>query len=528
MSAASTSNLSPLVGASSRGVRVGLFLVWLALVFWLAWHHVFWRDEVRAFTLALSGDGLIGMARSVQGEGHPILWYLALRLAHTIAPVREVLPAVGLAFGIAAAALFAARAPFRPVILATALFSGWMAYEYAVMARNYGIAALLVFVIADRMARGSRNGWTLGILLALLCNTNVPAVILAAGFLLFWLVELIAESGWRPNRAWAPWGIAATIALAGVILCFFEVYPPVNDAAVSPLAGRLTPRLVFAAVFNLGAPMSGLFPEWTWGSPNAALLLSALLLCSPFSLIRTPAGLLAALAVLPAMTLFFQFVYPGGARHHALYLVFLLALHWMVAKGRGGMWPARVTTPRGWLPGVAGASVIALLMIQVTILATIAIGIARGDVASRSRDLGELLARQGLGRAVVIADPDSDIEALPYYTPNPTWLVRERRYSAVSHFTAHQVLDLTLGDLLNTARALHRATGRPVVILSAPRIDPTAPAATWNEGYRGTFSSTPEQARAFLAATTRLASFAPATTDESYDVFLLKDGVTGS
>src|SRR5881227_1871597 len=98
--------MRPLLGgtatAGDRRYRLILFLAWLVLVSWLLSGHVFWRDEVRAFSLALSGSNVIEMLRNVHGEGHPALWYLILRGAHNLFPYREVLPVAGAVFGIGA------------------------------------------------------------------------------------------------------------------------------------------------------------------------------------------------------------------------------------------------------------------------------------------------------------------------------------------------------------------------------------------------------------------------------------------
>ena len=102
-----------------RWPRLGLFAAWLALAVWFASRHVFWRDEVRAFSLALAGDGLPAMLRGVQGEGHPAIWYLLLRVGHMIAPVREVLPAMAVLVAAAAMALLVFRSPLRLGIMCT-------------------------------------------------------------------------------------------------------------------------------------------------------------------------------------------------------------------------------------------------------------------------------------------------------------------------------------------------------------------------------------------------------------------------
>lgn len=517
-----SSPLTPLAAPTRDApVRIALFLGWLAVVAWLAAHHVFWRDEVRALNIALSGDGIPGMLRALQGEGHPALWYLLLRIAHDIVPVREVLPAVGLLIGIAAAALFAWRAPFRPLVIATVLFGAWFAQEYTVMARNYGISALLMFAIADRMAARRCSPLLFGVLLFLLCSTNVPSVLFAAGFLLFRLVEILRADGLRPSPALKGWVLAAGIAALGVLAAFFEVYPPWNDAAASTQAGTLSARGIAFAALNVAEPMSSLLPEWSWTLPGAALLLSILVIAAPFSLARSPAGFLAAILVLPALLLFFQLVYLGGYRHQALYIAFLLSLHWMVAAGLGGRW-----TPAGRsrVADVAGALFLLLLAIQVVPTAVLVAQGAHGIVPSRARELGALLHRPDLRQAVVIGEPDVMIEALSYYAPNPTWLVRERKWGRVVRFTWHAQIELTLDDILATARRLHAATGRPVVIVVQQALDPAAPPIHLPDGYNTFLNLDPASIRRFLGATHRIASFGPVMGDESYEVYLLGPG----
>jgi hypothetical protein len=122
----------------------------------------------------------------------------------------------------------------------------------------------------------------------------------------------------------------------------------------------------------------------------------------------------------------------------------------------------------------------------------------------------------------VVGNPDVILEPLSYYAPNPVYLARERRWGRVVAFTKAAMRTSSLAELLDTARRLRRETGRPVVIVLQKRLVARAPAEDWDQGYIGRFVTTPEQVRAFLTATRRLASFAPAITDETYDVYLLR------
>lgn len=521
----------PLVAASDpvrgeRWFRLALFAAWALTAGWLAAGHVMWRDEVRALTIALAGDDVRAMLRGLQGEGHPALWYLLLRGAHALFGVREVLPGLAFAIAAAAAALFALAAPFRPLVLGLTLFGAFFLDEYAVLARNYGVSMLLMFAFAALYGRWRTRGVGLGVVLALLANTNVPSVLIAGALALFWGIELLGEEGWRWTPAWRRYAANMALLLLGVVACFVAVYPPAQDAAVSPMAGRLSVGTVLLAAGNITAMFSALLPERWWEWPASPLLLAAMVIGSPLGLIRRPAAVVAAVAVMVAMPLFFQIVYPGVYRHQALYVCLLVTLYWLVASRHGGRWPAGRS---GLRPAVQAALVrfgqvafVALLAVQ-AIMSISVVGVrAAGVPYSRSRDLAALLQRERLGHAVVMADADVVLEPLPHYAANPVWQTRPHRFGRVVAFTKANAYNLHLGQILADARAVRASTGRPVVIVTQLRLDPTAPAQTWSQGYVGELSTTPAEVRAFLAATRPLARFAPAQTDESYDVYLLR------
>jgi hypothetical protein len=280
---------SPLVGSETaegdRRGRVLLFACWLALVAWLLSTHVFWRDEVRAFSLALSGSSYGEMLRNVHGEGHPALWYLVLRAGHDLFPYREVLPIAGAVFGIAAMALVAFRSPFRFITIALVLFSGYGAFEYVVIARNYGIAALVMLALAALYGR-IRNSLWFGAVLAILCNTNVPSCLLAAGFLLFRFVEMLSGGSSPSRRDWLIFAGNAVLAAAGALLCFLTVYPTFNDAAVSSNLSSIGPAQIAAALLDTHKGFSHM------------LLGPAVLAISCLAFIRAQAVLLLRLRIL--------------------------------------------------------------------------------------------------------------------------------------------------------------------------------------------------------------------------------------
>jgi hypothetical protein len=143
-------------------------------------------------------------------------------------------------------------------------------------------------------------------------------------------------------------------------------------------------------------------------------------------------------------------------------------------------------------------------------------------VTSRSYDLGRLIAsRSDLANATIIAAPDYLVEALLYYIPNRTYLLRNHRFGNLVKFSRAGQLNTSLADILDESRVIKNATGAPVIILLEHRLDEIVPNKSYPEGYNWTFKASDEQIQDFRNNTKLLTRFARAQTDESYDVYLL-------
>jgi hypothetical protein len=509
---------SPIVGdqvnARNLRVRLILFLLWLGLVAWFLASHTFWRDEVRAFSLALSGSNVVEMLEAVHGEGHPALWYLLLRAVHSIIPFREALPVTAAIIGIATMALVAFRAPFRPVVVGLVLFSFYGAFDYVVTARNYGISALIMLSLAALYPRVKDSLW-LGLLLVLLTNTNLPSGILAACFLLLRFVELAGELP-RPDRsAWLTFLGNAAIAAIGAYLAFRTVYPTFNDGAVSANLATIGPVSMLPALLDSETAFSHL-AVGVW--PQLQLFI---LFVSCLAFIRRPAALIAAITAFVGFKLFFYFIYPSSYRHEALFLFFLLSLHWLVAEGAGGKWSAGSWTAALRTAG-AWCFIEVLALQTLHLIDPIRVQLA-GVPYSRSADVAALLADPRLSNAIVMADPDPLLEPLSYYSDNPLWFLREQYFGKVVRLSRQGRFDLTLDDILADSEKLHRRTGRPIVILTRLRLlEPVQ--GTHKMMYDSTTTVTMDALQRFRSATEHVASLRPAATDENYDVFVYPRG----
>jgi hypothetical protein len=109
--------------------------------------------------------------------------------------------------------------------------------------------------------------------------------------------------------------------------------------------------------------------------------------------------------------------------------------------------------------------------------------------------------------------------------------MREKRFGDIVIFTRKARLQLTLSDVLDEARTLHTETGKPVIVLLQHETDISTYAASsatvpivFDEGYDWKFSTTPAQARTFLASTKLIEKFGPVFGDsaETFDAYLLR------
>jgi hypothetical protein len=402
------------------------------------------------------------------------------------------------------------------------------------MARNYGIGMLILFALAIAYPRRRGRGVALGALLFLLANCNVITTMLTGAFLLFWFVEILEETGPRWSPAMANFALNAAVAAAGAGLCFATVYPTFNDAAVAAHPSGVGIRDVLGAIVNpapafaqlLGWQVAPTYFGVPW-PPIVVALGAPLLIGATLGLIERKGALLACLASLAGLSAFFRLVYWGDYRHEATWLAFVITTYWICWKPNqpDHEQPAPQTNRQSFaLVRKAGfAFFLVLIVVQAALgLADLAFAAIAGTPESRSRDFAELVSRRrDLKDAVLIGDPDYMLEPMHYYLPNRTYFVQERRYGDFVRFTRGARLELTLADILDEARAIRASTGRPVAILLAWPLCEIDPGRVYRESYVWTFSAPGDQIERFREATTLLAQFPKATSNESYDVYLL-------
>ncbi|MGE4092758.1 MAG: hypothetical protein AB7G75_18145, partial [Candidatus Binatia bacterium] len=448
--------------AKSAIVAATVLGIWLTGVIFTATRHEFWRDEVRALSLARAAISPLDLYGLTQYDGHPILWFLLLYIGQSIVDTLLVLPVTSIIIAFAAVAVCIFFSPFPFWLRCLFIFSALPFYEYSVMARNYGISMLLLFVGAVLYRNRAQYPLSLAFVLALLANTNVHSAILASLIAVLWVWDTVVE---RRLASVQGRGLSLylplAIVFAGVLLCVVFTIPRGNTILTS-VRHSVSMRDLASALLD-----AGLRPDRTFSDlVPAALPLSvaaALLSLAAFGLLYRPHLLLAALSGQIAFGVLFRVVYGGEYRHQGLFLVFLLFLYWLFIESLNN---GAMTKTKHLLFNMGLYVAMLFLIVGQVAKTKSAVWTDISLERSSSKALGEFLNRSETYReAVIVPEPDFLLESLPYYAKNRIYLPREHRFGSTVSWTTEANPRLSLGELLSVARGIKAHYGQPVLIV---------------------------------------------------------------
>jgi hypothetical protein len=317
-----------------------LTLVFAAWVLFVAFHHEPWRDEADGW-LAARDMTPRQLFRWLGGAGTPGLWYAMLMPFAKLGFAYPTMTFLHAGLAIVTAALVAFCAPFSRLFKALFVFSYYMVYEYAVVARSYVLTVLLLVLLAMALTGKARRMWLIGLLLFLLFNANVHGFLIAGIFSVALAVDAI-----RRRDLSADVLVGAALALAGGLLAFAQLLPS-PDAQVIGAGG---PQWVVAgdAISHAFFPQLPAYPgayfRWAHGRAWAAwpmyygvrcfgaAVFLAVLFFARRSALATFVTFASALAVLYVCV----FKWFGGPRHAGLLWALLLFVLW------ASRWPLAV------------------------------------------------------------------------------------------------------------------------------------------------------------------------------------------
>jgi hypothetical protein len=496
---------------------------WFGIVLTTIWHHEFWRDEVRALSIAIDSPSLWDLPEFLKNDGHPVVWHVLLRIGHQALGSSTALPIVSLLVAGAAVMIFLFRSPFSLGIKFLFVFSVLPLYEYSVIARNYGISMLLMFGFAAVYPHRRRYPFVLAVLLALLANTNVHSLLIAGVLTVLWLWdEAVVDRQNLSARQLSLLGLAAGLIFAAALFAVKTTLPDERTILTHALHATSLKDYLDPFVRILRRPwktMGELIPSPNWfldGRPLHLLqtLLIGTLLLGLTTRTRLALGLLAAFLMLGYL---FNFGYPGELRHQGIFLVFVLVSYWLNAEAdsssRSSLTAARLNT-------LALVIVLPLVLLWGDYLAFSKVREDFEFELTSCKALGEWLNnRPEYQDAIILGEPDYSLEALPYYAAQRIYIPRESRFGNWVRFTTESRSVMSLGELLDAAQELKKKEHQTIFValgFPASQFEQNSPQVY---SYNKVLTWTPSEWQRFRQSTKRVAAFWSSRSDENFDLY---------
>jgi hypothetical protein len=256
--------------ASSHWWRIAdvfVFGLWTVVVGIVLRHHEPWVDESQSWLLARDLGFKTLWFHELRYEGTPGLWHTILWIAqHWFHAPYSAMGVIGMVSAAAGVAFILWKCPFPRSLRYLLVFSYFLSYQYAVVARSYNLLPLLLFAAA--YFYGDRtHPVRMTLALILLANVAMHGILLAACLGVCYLIA--ATKGWtQMNKAIRnrySYCIVAMPMVFGFLFIILKPTPDVTEFAVDRSSELTLPNMVSGAALAAGhafldrATLSGLF-----------------------------------------------------------------------------------------------------------------------------------------------------------------------------------------------------------------------------------------------------------------------------
>ncbi|MGS0646966.1 hypothetical protein ACU81Q_04960 [Komagataeibacter melomenusus] len=505
-----------------------LLIAWSAFSIFNIRQHAFWMDEVINLVLGINADGIYG----IHGNGHPAVWFVLLRFLYFIFHKVWILPLASFIVAFFAVYLFLFKSPFNRTFKLIFLCTNMCMFEYVVVARNYGISMLFMFIISILYSNDKLKYKFTGPMLFLLCNTNIPAALISCSFVSGNLLNSIKRNGFYINKD-MKFGIKLFMYnLVGIVVCLFTVLPTFDTAAYlstetqrSAISKNVGKTLLVSKAFNAltYGPYMGLIPDrgtkideisiayelkrlsgpkdlyvdypeclqdyyakktmgpcgLTQKHKNIRKFLkyqkavltvfsTIVIILSLFSLYGNFTLFVSAAFSLAVLDVFFTFGYWGLYRHQALWLAFMVSLLWISMNENQD---SSFNEKQKKLRLYGYRSLLILLAMQIFPGVINIFNIYSGHQNSNSKSLASVINKDPeLKNAAIISTNDLSLPALHYYMDNPTFYVTQRRFSLIFPFSVNAINFNSLDDILDDAEKISYCNNVNTIILVSTNI----------------------------------------------------------
>lgn len=169
-----------------------LLFVYLFVIACVMPNHELWRDETQAWCIARDLS-MLDAYNAARVEGHPMLWYLIIMPFAKLGCDVFVMQIVSALFVFGAVFFLLFKSQFNNFIKTVFVFSCGMIYYLPVVARNYALIPLFLFLLAHLYSKRKQHPVLYSILIILLANTHILMLGFVCILALLFLIDLFKE-----------------------------------------------------------------------------------------------------------------------------------------------------------------------------------------------------------------------------------------------------------------------------------------------------------------------------------------------
>ena len=205
--------------------------------------HEMCRDEIEAWLLARDSESIPQLFANLRNEGHPGLWYVLLMPLTRLSRSPQLMQALHLVIATLTVYLVSRYSPFTRLQSFLFPLGFYMAWQYAVVSRDYAPGVLLLVMLCLLYERRYERFPLVGVILMLAAQTHALVMILVVTIGMALAVDVgvqFAQSRWDfgPKVRWqiiSGFGLIAS----GIIISLVQLIPDADYVGPTDSLARL-------------------------------------------------------------------------------------------------------------------------------------------------------------------------------------------------------------------------------------------------------------------------------------------------
>ena len=313
-------------------------------------HHEMWRDELQAWLIAKNSTSISELLANVKYEGSGVLWHLLIYPLTKVSLGPESMQYLHITISTLSVFVIARWAPFPITQKILLCLSYFIFYEYSLIARNYAIGTLLIFLFCALYPKRDIYPIRISFLLLLLFHSSIFGLIVGICLLATVIFEDYIINSSKKNKFNESFTVTKTLAMSiiliGFISAFLQIIPPSNGAFASEWSFYPNIDSAYRSYIALVSAYYPL-PVFDINFWNNVFLVSnklfvivslPIMILTFYIFLRffssRPSSLFFFVMSSFAITLFFYVKYGGYLRHHGFLFITLIAALWLYCDSK--------------------------------------------------------------------------------------------------------------------------------------------------------------------------------------------------